>query len=109
MAQTSTQIKDFHFENLFTADQFFELSADHKTLSIVTPAPTGGTATGAFALSAGQCAFKDSGAPGYMVNNLSIPRQGEQQTSWIGLGGDVGGTWQGDDPATGFRASVTVH
>jgi len=90
------------FTDKLTADQFFDLPADEKTLRVVTPAPVQDL-TRAFALSAAQCAFREAGAPTAVVNQLSVPANGAQSGAWTGFTGE----WE-SDATQGFRASVAV-
>lgn len=102
MAKTAKRLKDLDITAV-TADQFFELPAGGTTLRVVTPAPVRSDVTRAMALHSAQCAFRKAGASKALVDQLSIPANGEQSGAWTGFTG----VWE-SDLDHGFRAHVVA-
>ncbi|MEU4999302.1 hypothetical protein [Streptomyces sp. NPDC021622] len=101
VAETADSLKTF--TDKLTADQFYELSADGKTLRVLTPAPMGNAVTRSEALAATQCVFREANAPQIVVDRLGVPATGEQSSAWT----DFTATWESDNEL-GYRARVVA-
>ncbi|MFJ7423704.1 hypothetical protein ACIQXD_34620 [Streptomyces uncialis] len=101
MEQTADSLRSY--TDKLTADQFYELSADGKTLRVLTPAPKENAATRSEALTATECVFQEADAPQFVVDQLRVPVTGEQSSAWT----DFTATWESDNEL-GYRARVVA-